>query len=118
MGFYLNKAYCLSIDLFDLIPTKMSSVPASSTYAPLAKGALPRPTNVKHTMGIKLKRFAIPYFITLVGCYFGGFYLLHGRHRDRIGEYRRTINPDAMFEEMKEYGIFHSVKASWQQEEE
>ena len=45
-------------------------------------------------------------------------YLLHGRHRDQIYDYRKTINADALFEEMREYGIFHSAKASWQLEDE
>merc|ERR1712025_463748 len=112
MGFYLNKAYCLSIDLFDLIPSRMSSVPTSSTYAPLAKGALPRPTNVKHTMLRKLTRWSAPMGIILMTAYFGGYYLSPMARRKEIAEYRRTLNPDALFEEMKEYGIFHSVKAS------
>ena len=51
----------------------MSSVPANASYAPLAKGALPRPTNVKHTMAAKLKRFALPYMFAIIGSYFGGF---------------------------------------------
>merc|ERR1712168_941499 len=93
MGFYLNKASKMKLNL-----RLLSAVPTKVNYAPLAKGPLPPPPLMRNIALNSFKAQSAPYLVMLCGVWAVSFWYFHERPK------------------MKEYGVFHSVKASWQEE--
>ncbi|XP_077971424.1 cytochrome c oxidase subunit 6C-like [Styela clava] len=82
--------------------------------APMAQGPIPKPE--MRGMCIKfVRRWSFPAIAITAASYVAGYFLMYEKHRKQYDTYIKNLDPDKMFEEIKEYGGFKSVKASWQE---
>jgi len=95
----------------------LSAVPTKVNYAPLAKGPLPPPPLMRNIALNSFKAQSAPYLVMLCGVWAGAFWFFHERPKKKVYDYFRDLDPEAQFHQMKEYGVFHSVKASWQEDD-
>uniref|UniRef100_H2Y7Y1 Uncharacterized protein n=1 Tax=Ciona savignyi TaxID=51511 RepID=H2Y7Y1_CIOSA len=91
---------------------------AIGKYAALANGPLPKPDGMKGALLKSVRAGVFPAVAVCLGVYGAVLYATFFRRKAKIDTYMKNLDPDALFEELKEYGVFKSVKASWQTEEE
>merc|ERR1712002_315545 len=112
MGFYLNKASKNEIKF-----KTVKCCANQGNYAPLAKGPLPPPPLMRNIALNSFKAQSAPHLAMLCGVWAGAFWFFHERPKKKVYDYFRDLAPEAQFHQMKEYGVFHSVKASWQEDD-
>ncbi|XP_078486838.1 cytochrome c oxidase subunit 6C-like [Ciona intestinalis] len=88
---------------------------AVGKYPALANGPLVKPDGMKGALLKSVRASVLPSVAVCLGVYAVTMYATFFRRKAKIDTYMKNLDPDAMFEEIKEYGAFKSVKASWQE---